>query len=189
MNKKNITLVLAGFLLILFQFHVRIGSVVIDLFHDTAGCVLMLLGLIELVPRNKLFKKTRKFAFIGIVLSLFVQLLNTMEFGEYTPTAETIKVGITVFFFIYATYYFTEALILEAQSQNNLAVTRNFRLIWTVFGGSLFLHFLALMSGIGNLSMIVMIISYIAGLHYSYTILNACNALYTENMPQNIDNR
>lgn len=187
MNKKNITLVLVGFLMILFQFHIKIGPAAVDLFHDTVGYVLILIAMTELALRSKLFKKVRKFAFMGIASSLFVQFLNTLDFTEYAASAETVKYGINVFVFIYATYYFTQALILEAQDQNCLAAVKNFQVTWMVFGGSLFLNFIALMSGIGNLSIIVTIISYLAGLHYAYTTYTACSSLYTENMPKHID--
>lgn len=180
MNKKSIYLVVAGFMMILFQFQLKFGTVIIDVFHDSVGYILVFMGALDLAPLNKLFGKVKKHAIMGFVASLFVQLLNTMDFSEYYNTVLTFKTGITAFFFIYATYYFTEAVILEAKNMHNVAPTKNFQIAWLVFAGTYFLYFLALMSGVSGLSMIVMIITYITGLYHTITVVNATKMLCPE---------
>ena len=49
MNKKNISFILAGFLLLTLQFNVKIGSVYIDIFNDILAAVLITAGAFPLV--------------------------------------------------------------------------------------------------------------------------------------------
>lgn len=57
MNKKNISFILAGFLLLTLQFNVKIGSVYIDIFNDILAAVLITAGAFPLGGRNVVFKK------------------------------------------------------------------------------------------------------------------------------------
>ena len=60
MNKKNISLILIGILLLVLQFYVRVGNATIDVFSDVIGFILIVIGILPLAPRNVLFKKARQ---------------------------------------------------------------------------------------------------------------------------------
>ena len=65
MNKKNISLILIGILLLVLQFYVRVGNATIDVFSDVIGFILIVIGILPLAPRNVLFKKARLAAILG----------------------------------------------------------------------------------------------------------------------------
>ncbi|MGN0481410.1 MAG: hypothetical protein ACI4EV_07550 [Lachnospiraceae bacterium] len=178
MNRKNFLLVLLGTFFVLVQFNLRIGNVTIDIFHDVLGFILIVAGAAGMAGNSKFFKKTRNYAIGGIVAAGLVQWFNTMDFSEYANEAAAVKVGLIAFFFIYVTYYFTEGIIEYAKMDNNLALTRNFRMGWLVFAGTYFLYFLALMSGVANLSLIVNIVVYVAGLYHIFNMYNSTKTLF-----------
>ncbi len=177
MSRKNVVLVLVGIAIVLLQYQIRFNGITVDIFHDTVGFILIIVGANGLAGVNTFFKKTRKYAIIGIVASILVQWFNTMDFSEYANEAAAVKTGLIAFCFIYVTYYFTEGVIEVAKIGNNLAVTRNFRMGWLVFAGTYFLYFLALMSGVANLAFIVMVITYIAGMYHVLTVYNGTKSL------------
>ena len=45
MNKKNISLILIGILLLVLQFYVRVGNATIDVFSDVIGFILIVIGI------------------------------------------------------------------------------------------------------------------------------------------------
>lgn len=180
MNKKNFLMVLVGIAIVLLQYQLKFNGIVIDIFHDTVGFILIVVGVSGFCSTNSFFKKTRVYAIIGIVFSVLVQWFNTMDFSEHANEAAAVKTGLVAFCFIYVTYYFTEGIIDMARVSNNLAMTRNFRMGWLVFAGSYFLYFLALMSGVGYLAFIVMIVTYIAGMYHVLTLYKQAGPLFEE---------
>lgn len=50
MNKKNISLILIGILLLVLQFYVRVGNATIDVFSDVIGFILIVIGILPLCP-------------------------------------------------------------------------------------------------------------------------------------------
>lgn len=177
MNRRNITLILVGFLLVMFQFNIHIGKISIDICHDTVGYLLAFWGIMSLSGRNKLFTKAKAFIIGGLFVSVLVQFFNCFDFTEYQNYYDTLRLGVTLFCFIYATYYFTEGMITLAKDINYAAVTQSYQLVWTVFAGGNFAYFIALMSGIDTVAMIVMILSYVAGLYYTMTVFNTSKEL------------
>ena len=73
MNKKNISLILIGILLLVLQFYVRVGNATIDVFSDVIGFILIVIGILPLAPRNVLFKKARLAAILGTVRHYFLR--------------------------------------------------------------------------------------------------------------------
>ena len=75
MNKKNISLILIGILLLVLQFYVRVGNATIDVFSDVIGFILIVIGILPLAPRNVLFKKARLAAILGTAAAVIGQAL------------------------------------------------------------------------------------------------------------------
>ena len=159
MNKKNISLILIGILLLVLQFYVRVGNATIDVFSDVIGFILIVIGILPLAPRNVLFKKARLAAILGTAA------------------------GLSTIFTIYFTYYFTEAIILEAKFQEKSAATRSFRIVWLLLGALVFIHYIAFMSNISLASILVGAGSGICAIYYCSTMLTACKQLYMEGLP------
>lgn len=177
MKKQNFLMILIGMFFVLIQFNVYVGNVAIDVLHDAVGFILIAVGASGITVGGSFFKKTRNYAIGGVVAAGLVQWFNTMDFSEYANEAAAVKVGLIAFFFIYVTYYFTEGVIDYAAVNNNSAATRSFRMGWLVFAASYFLFFLALMSGVANLALIVNVAMYVAGLYHIFNMYNSSKTL------------
>lgn len=189
MNKKNITLICAGVIIQVLELTVTIGSARIDIFSDIIGYIMMLIGIMPLIHRNNIFAKSKKQAIIGLIIAILVQSLNLFDFGPLASDLDTLTKGLTTIISIYFTYYFSESIMLEAKMQDKLALTRNFRTTWAVFGIFIFARYIALVANsyFDNISMLAIImqpIILICGIYYSSTILTACTQLYTDEMPK-----
>lgn len=183
MNKKNISLILAGIMLLVLQFHIRLGTASIDIFSDVIAFILIILGIWNLVPRNVLFKKTRAVAFMGLAATVIGQGLMLIDWGDSASEMMTLSAGLSTIFTIYFTYYFTEAIILEAKFQEKSAATRSFRIIWLLLGALIFIHYIAFMSNISVASIMVEAIAVICAIYYCSSMLTACKQLYMEGLP------
>lgn len=183
MNKKNISLILAGIMLLVLQFHIRLGTASIDIFSDVIAFILIILGIWNLVPRNVLFKKTRAVAFMGLAATVIGQGLMLIDWGDSASEMMTLSAGLSTIFTIYFTYYFTEAIILEAKFQEKSAATRSFRIIWLLLGALIFIHYIAFMSNISIASVMVEAIAVICAIYYCSSMLTACKQLYMEGLP------
>ena len=130
MNKKNISFILAGFLLLTLQFNVKIGSVYIDIFNDILAAVLITACAFPLGGRNVVFKKFRVLSVVSIIFIILGQVINFLMVIMGGDNALKVVSGVATIFNIYLTYYFTEGLILEAKFQDKSALTRSLRLVW-----------------------------------------------------------
>jgi len=180
MNKKNITLILAGILIQVLEFTVKIGDVRIDLFSDIIGYILILIGIFPLINRNNLFKKSKNTAIKGLIISILIQAINFIDFSEGTANIDTFTKGLITIFSIYFTYYFTESIMLEAKMQDRAALTRNFRITWSIFGVFIFVSYIAFVSTISFISIALQAVTLLCALYYSSIILAGCNPLYTD---------
>ncbi len=174
MNKKNILFILTGVLILILQFNVKIGTIYIDLFNDTIAFILIIIGGLPLSNRNVEFKKARNI--IGQIFSIY----NSIKGGNDIIAIYT---GFSTIAGIYFTYYFNEALVLESQFQEKLAVTRSFKLIWAILGILMFCNFLAIMSGKNMMIIIVQAITVIYAIYYCSVVLTGCKQLYMEGLP------
>lgn len=184
MNKKNIALILVGILIQVLEFTVNINGARIDIFSDIIAYALIIAGVMPLVPRNRLFKKTKNSAIKGFIVAAIVQGINFMDFAEYTTTMDTFTRGLTTIFAIYVTYYFTESLMLESKMQDKAALTRNFRVTWAILGVFIFISYIAFMSNVSIASILVQALVLICTIYYSSTVFTSCAQLYTNEMPQ-----
>ena len=110
MNKKNISFILAGFLLLTLQFNVKIGSVYIDIFNDILAAVLITAGAFPLGGRNVVFKKFRILSVVSIIFIVLGQVINFLMVIMGGDNALKVVSGVATIFNIYLTYYFTEGL-------------------------------------------------------------------------------
>jgi len=180
MNKRNITLILAGILIQILEFTIKIGDIRIDLFSDIIAYILILIGIMPLVNQNKLFKKSKNTAIKGLIVSIFVQAINFIDFAKDTTNVDTFTKGLVTIFAIYFTYYFTESIMLESKTQDKAALTRNFRITWSILGIFIFVNYIAFVSTISFLQIGLQAITLLCALYYSSTILTGCSQLYTD---------
>ncbi len=183
MNKKHITLILIGVMLLVLQFYVKIGGVSVDVCSDILAFVLIVIGICPLSERNILYKKARNVSFIGLVAAIVCQVLFCMNWGDSTQTVITIVSAITTVFTIYFSYYFTEALILEAKFQDKAAVTRTLRVTWVLFGALKFVHYIAFMSNVSIAGIGMQILTAVSAIYYCMQVLTAGEQLYMEGLP------
>lgn len=183
MNKKNILFILAGILLLTLQFNIHIGPATIDLFSDVLAFILIFIGIKPLAGRNLIFKKARNIAVIGLVFVTIGQILHLFDWKQAASNASTLIIAISTIFTIYFSYYFTEALMLEAKFQDKSACTRSFRMIWLVFGIFTFASYIAFMSNVSIASIVGQAVTVICCIYYCSSVLTACTQLYMDGLP------
>lgn len=147
-------------------------------FHylNILGNILTLLGIIRSGLTGKTAKKARTHSIIAIPFSL-LSVAITILVPDF-PNSASIALGINIFFYIYFTFYFTEALIDHAQGVNELAATRHFRSIWTLCGIIAFLYFTAATSLIPAIVNIAKIVLLISALYYCLSINTSAKILF-----------
>jgi len=187
MSKKNIALILAGILIQILEFTVKIGDVRIDLFSDIIAYILILIGIMPLVQRNNLFKKSKNTAIKGLIISILVQAINFIDFGEGAANIDTFTKGLITIFSIYFTYYFTESIMLEAKNQDKFAITRNFRVTWSILGIFIFVYYIAFVSSISILSIGLQAATLLCALYYISIIWAGSTQLYTDKISDHIE--
>ena len=183
MNKKNISFILAGVILLILQFNIKIGSATIDVCSDIIAYILIIIGIMPLTKRNIMFKKSRNVSFVGLVAAIGCQAVSFIDWGDTASTVTTTVSALSTIFTIYFTYYFSEAIILEAKFQDKSATTRSLRVTWALFGVFIFVHYIAFMSNVSIAALIVPAVVAICGIYYCSQILTACNQLYMEGLP------
>lgn len=183
MNKKNISFILAGVILLILQFNIKIGSATIDVCSDIIAYILIIIGIMPLTKRNIMFKKSRSVSFVGLVAAIGCQAVSCIDWGDTASTVTTTVSALSTIFTIYFTYYFSEAIILEAKFQDKSATTRSLRVTWALFGVFIFVHYIAFMSNVSIAALIVQAVVAICGIYYCLQILTACNQLYMEGLP------
>ena len=183
MNKKNISFILAGVILLILQFNIKIGNATIDVCSDIIAYILIIIGIMPLTKRNIMFKKSRSVSFVGLVAAIGCQAVSFIDWGDTASTVTTTVSALSTIFTIYFTYYFSEAIILEAKFQDKSATTRSLRVTWALFGVFIFVHYIAFMSNVSIAALIVQAVVAICGIYYCSQILTACNQLYMEGLP------
>ncbi len=183
MNKKNISFILAGVILLILQFNIKIGSATIDVCSDIIAYILIIIGIMPLTKRNIMFKKSRNVSFVGLVAAIGCQAVSFIDWGDTASTVTTTVSALSTIFTIYFTYYFSEAIILEAKFQDKSATTRSLRVTWALFGVFIFVHYIAFMSNVSIAALIVQAVVAICGIYYCSQILTACNQLYMDGLP------
>lgn len=153
------------------------------------GSIILAIGVIKLSFTGRLFKKARFFAILAVpfvIAGYIIYAMQTADSSEAAEFAALLCLGINVFFHIYVSYYFTEAIIEYAKSENKLACTKNFRATWTLCGVATFLYFmLCTYSSVSNtITIIARIILLIIFLYYCFTIYG-CHKILFKNFSKN----
>lgn len=143
---------------------------------NVIGSIICLIGVSQSGLSGNAIKKARTHAIISIPFSILSVVIGI--FASQATDSTSIMLGINVFFFIYFTYYFTEALINCAQSVNELAATRSFRSIWTLCGIITFLYFIAFSSFVSTVVMIAKILFLLSALYYCSSINSSGKVLF-----------
>lgn len=183
MNKKNISLVCVGILLLSLQLVINVGGVYIDLFNDILAFLLIAAGGFPLAERNKMFARSSRMIVIGLILTVAAQVLSVFADSLGLVNIVTIMSGFSVIVNIYYTYYFNEGLVLEAKFQEKEALTRSLRLIWALYGILVFLSFIATMAGVNVIVIAANAISLIYCIFYVSNVMNISKQLYMEGLP------
>ena len=83
-------------------------------------------------------------------------------------------------FAIYFTYYYTEALVMEARIQEKSAVTRNYQVTWLLLSAGIFVHYFAFKSSITMASILVEALIAIMTLYYCFSVFSTSKQLYED---------
>ncbi len=183
MNKKNITLICAGIMLLTLQFNIHIGTAVIDIFSDVIAFALILAGSLGLARRNVMFKRSRNMSVLGLIFASVGQFLHLFDWGSSASQINVAVLGLSTIFAIYFTYYFNEAIMLESKFQDKAALTRSFRTLWMLLGILLFVNYIAFMSNLSMVSLLTQAITIIFSIYYCSSVLSSCRQLYMDGLP------
>jgi uncharacterized membrane protein YgcG len=92
----------------------------------------------------------------------------------------SIAIGISVVFAIYFTYYYTEALVMEARIQEKNAVTRNYQVTWLLLAAAIFIHYFAFKSATTMWSILVEALIVVLSLYYCFSVFSTSRQLYED---------
>jgi len=180
MNKKNMLLIIIGVFLISTRFWVSSGTIYVDISHDILGFILIILGMKDLKGLNSRFKKGFIMSFAGLAAAIASQAIMVVDWKEAESSMLTAAIGLGVIFDIYFTYYFTEALILEAKVQEKLAVVRNYQVTWLLLSASLFIHYFLFKANTSVGSVLLETLIAVLALFYSYNVFTTSKQLYED---------
>ena len=166
MNKKNSLFVLIGIFLICTRFWISIGSVHIDITNDIVGYILIFIGMILSVA--------------GLISAVLSQYLISRDWPSSPETMYSIAIGISVVFAIYFTYYYTEALIMEARIQEKNAVTRNYQITWLLLSVGIFIHYFAFKASTTVYSILVEALIIVITIYYCFSVFSTSKQLYED---------
>lgn len=141
------------------------------------GSLLTAIGACKLPLEGTTIKKARRYAYISVPFSVVAFILTFASSPEIARDIACVQLAINTFFYIYFTYYFSESLINHAQSIHELAITRNFRSVWTMCGIIAFAYFLIYSALIPSIVMIAKAVLLIGAMYYCFTIYNASKLL------------
>ncbi len=179
MNKKNSLLVIMGIFLICTRFWVSFGTVNIDVSNDIVGYILIFLGMKDLKGLNSRFKKGMILSLAGLAGAVLSQYLIARAW-PIPETMYSIAIGISVVFAIYFTYYYTEALVMEARIQEKSAVTRNYQVTWLLMSVGIFVHYFAFKSTITMWSILVEALIAVITIYYCFLVFSTSKQLYED---------
>lgn len=179
MNKKNSIFVIIGIFLICTRFWVSFGTVNIDISNDIVGYILIFLGINNMKELNSRFKKGMILSLAGLAGAILSQYLIARAW-PVPETMYSIAIGISVVFAIYFTYYYTEALVMEARIQEKTAVTRNYQITWLLMSAGIFVHYFAFKSTITMWSILVEALIAVITIYYCFLVFSTSKQLYED---------
>ena len=180
MNKKNSLFVLIGIFFICTRLWISFGTVHIDITNDIIGYILIFLGMKDLSSLNSRFKKGTILSVIGFAAAILSQYLIARDWPAAPENMYSIAIGISVVFAIYFTYYYTEALVMEARIQEKNAVTRNYQVTWLLLASAIFIHYFAFKSATTIWSILVEALIVVLSLYYCFSVFSTSRQLYED---------
>ena len=186
MNKKNSLFVLIGIFLICTRFWISIGSVHIDITNDIVGYILIFIGMNLGATEeptdffNSRLKKGMILSVAGLISAVLSQYLISRDWPSSPETMYSIAIGISVVFAIYFTYYYTEALIMEARIQEKNAVTRNYQITWLLLSVGIFIHYFAFKASTTVYSILVEALIIVITIYYCFSVFSTSKQLYED---------
>ena len=129
--------IIIGFLFLVFNIQVKLGSITLDIIPDFIGYALIILAGKGLVEWSPWFKKTRKHAIIALVISicrLIAQNVNA------TFTVQGTLLGIETIAYIYLSYYILEGLYVKNKTDKLYELNGQLKGSWIAMAVSRFLY-------------------------------------------------
>lgn len=163
-----------GFILCLAGILLNALGITLDfLLLNAAGSILTVIGSFQLRAGEFYSRKIKFFSVLSVPFTLTAFGLTVLY---RTSTIDVsilyVALGIILFFYIYYTFYFTEALIDRAKGINELAATRSFRGIWSLNGIVAFIFFFCYSSLKSTYLNIARAAFLLCALYYCFTIYN-----------------
>lgn len=169
---KFLSICLAGAIL-------NAAGIALDIYIlNIIGSILTTIGIFKLNLDGRTAKKAKIHSVLSIPFSIIAFFISTLDAGDSQRTLYTVTIGINIFFFIYFTFYLTEALIECAKGLNELAATRSFRSIWTLCGFIAFAYFLVYSSLIPSIVNIAKVIFLLSAFYYCSSLNSSSKTLF-----------
>lgn len=166
--KKGYTMTLIGILC-------NVAGIAFSIpYLNIAGFVLMCYGIKYFDKENRFIKKVKTYSAAGI-LSCAVAII-ILYFVK--TDASLLVIAVETICTIYSSYYFTEFLIQEAGKAERSAASKSFRICWILSSGTLFLYYIAYMSGVTNIIFMAEILALISGVYFIFSISNGCKLIF-----------
>lgn len=163
-----------GFILCIAGILLNALGVTLDfLLLSAAGSVLTVIGSFQLGMEGFYSRKLKFFSILSVPFTLAAYGLTILyRTAAIDVSILSIALGAVLFFYIYYTFYFTEALIDLAKGINELAATRSFRGIWSLNGIVAFIYFFCYGSLKSTYLNIARAAFLLCALYYCFTIYN-----------------
>ena len=114
------------------------------------------------------------------IQTILSQYLIARDWPAAPENMYSIAIGISVVFAIYFTYYYTEALVMEARIQEKNAVTRNYQVTWLLLAVAIFIHYFAFKSATTMWSILVEALIVVLSLYYCFSVFSTSRQLYED---------
>lgn len=147
-----------------------LGVVLNTFLLNIIGSIIIVIGVFRLNLQQPVFKKVKVYSVLAVPFSIAAYALSVMPGIEDRMTLISICLGINIFFFIYFTYYFTESMIDYSKSCNEMALTRNFRSVWTLCGMIGFIYFMGFNALADIFILVGRILLLIAAAYYCFSL-------------------
>lgn len=126
-----------GFLFLVFNIQVKLGSITLDIVPDFIGYVLIFLACKDMIEWSPCFKKTRKHTIIALVISVCRIFAQNINAGF---TVQGTLLGIETIAYIYLTYYIMEGLYVKNKTEKVYELNSQLKGAWIAMAVSRFLY-------------------------------------------------
>lgn len=126
-----------GFLFLVFNIQVKLGSITLDIIPDFIGYILIIIACKGMIEWSPCFKKTRKHAIIALVISvcrIFAQNQNAAFRVQGT------LLGIETIAYIYLSYYMMEGLYVKNKTDKVYELNSQLKGAWIVMAVARFAY-------------------------------------------------